>query len=350
VAEAYRPLRIWHVNVARGASTVDGITVAIGELSAHQRRLGHDVTVMTDVPGQLVGADGELPDVVHLHSVFRPAHALLAGRLRRAGIPYVTSPHSGLAPGGLHRQWARKRLYIALAERRLLTGAAAVLCLTATEAQEARAVAGHNVRCAVVPNIAPAILSTTTRWAPTSGRPKLVCLSRFDVWQKGLDKLAAVAAQVPDVDVCVYGEQDGNQPARTEQLRSLAPTNFYLRPPVRTAEKQRILSEAVLYVQLSRWEGLSMSVIEAMAHGTPCAVSSYIARSMGLADNCSVLTLSSTPADAAAQIRAALEDPRTLQSMAHRARAHAAATYDGPTVAAQSVAAYLAVLPSVHRT
>jgi glycosyltransferase involved in cell wall biosynthesis len=334
-----RPLRIWHVNITKNSAPVDGIAVAVDQLVKWQRHLGHEVTHVQYLPRDLPPDSDRRPDVVHFHSVFRPMHARLAYQLYRAGIPYVVSPHSGLAKDALQRDRARKRAYLAVCERTLLAHAAAVMCLTDTEAEEVRA-AGADVRYMVVPNIAPSFGQDSPSWTPSGERPNLVCLSRFDVWQKGLDELAMVASWLPEADVTVYGGPDHNQPQRVDQLRRSAPGNFHLAAPVHAAEKARVLGAASLYVQTSRWEGLSMAVIEAMAAGIPCAVSTYIARSMGLTDGATALVLCSDPPHAAAQIRTALGNRQHLRAMAQGAHDRVNAQYNGHTVATASVAAY----------
>jgi len=335
-----RPLRIWHVNITRKPSVVDGITSAVDELACWQRGLGHKVSVLRQFPSQFGGTMDQRPDIVHLHSVFRPSHAAIAYRLHHAGIPYVTSPHSGLAADALRRDWLRKRAYLALCEKRLMANAAAIFCLTEAEANEVRTVLPSNTPCAVVPNIAPAMLNQDPRWMPASGRPNLVCLSRFDVWQKGLDHLASIAAWLPEVDVTVYGAPDHVQPELLRRLRASAPSNFHFAEPVHGNDKTRTLTTAALYVQTSRWEGLSVSVLEAMMLGVPCAVSPYIARSMGLTDGKAALSLCQDPAHAATQVRAVLNDHRRLKVMARTARDSVLERYCGDSVASKSIAVY----------
>lgn len=342
-----RPLRVWHVNLCAQHLPVDGITQAIDRLAANQRELGHLVSIVrTGDRGPLATAATLLrvakvarPDVVHLHSVFRPAHAYLAVGLRALGIAYVTSPHSGLAPDGLARDAIRKRVYVTLIEKHVLRRARAVLCLTATEVGEVLSVMPQ-ARTALAPNGVPAASDSTSTWSPAPGRPVLVSLSRFDVWQKGLDRLTGIAATLPEVDVAVYGAQDANQPERTEALRASAPGNFELRSPVFGKDKADVLARAALYVQTSRWEGLSMSVIEAMAAGVPVAVSSYIATSMGLTDQSTAFVLDDDPAAAAGQVRAALSDPNHLAAVATAGQDYVRRMYDPHAAADAAIAAY----------
>jgi glycosyltransferase involved in cell wall biosynthesis len=42
--------------------------------------------------------------------------------------------------------------------------------------------------------------------------------------------------------------------------------------PVKGQEKESLLNRASLFLHTSRWEGLPLSILEAMAHGAPCLV------------------------------------------------------------------------------
>jgi glycosyltransferase involved in cell wall biosynthesis len=226
-----------------------------------------------------------------------------------------------------------------------MTHAAAVVCLTEVEAEEVyAAIPGITTPCVVVPNVAPAVIDQHPDWRPAQDQPNLVCLSRFDVWQKGLDCLAAIAASLPEANVTVYGAPDHIQPGLLDRLRASAPSNFHLAEPVYGNDKTRTLTTAALYVQTSRWEGLSVSVLEAMMLGIPCAVSPYIARSMGLTDGTTALPLHQDPAQAAGQIRDALHDYPRLQAMARAARQSVYKRYGGESVASKSIAAYRAAI------
>jgi glycosyltransferase involved in cell wall biosynthesis len=80
----------------------------------------------------------ELPgrDLVHLHSVFLWPTLAAARAALRAGIPYVVSPRGMLDPELVRRRGAlRKRLWIALFERRTLAGAARIVATSAQEAE-----------------------------------------------------------------------------------------------------------------------------------------------------------------------------------------------------------------------
>jgi glycosyltransferase involved in cell wall biosynthesis len=167
-----------------------------------------------------------------------------------------------------------------------------------------------------------------------------VALARWDVWQKGLDVMAAIAEQLPGTTIEVFGQQDKNEPARTEALRASAPPGFALRPAVFGPDKLDLLRSASMYLAPSRWEGLSMGILEAMAVGLPIAVSSYVAETMPVAEHNLGLVLDDDPALAAAQLRRALGDPAALRAWSASARAWVRASCAPDAVASDLAALY----------
>ena len=345
-------MRIWHLNLTRAVLRVDGISTAIRRLAEAQRALGAEVEVFAGRAGavaplrdRMVGA-GDRPDIVHFHSVFRPLHGLLARRLVDVGVPYVVSPHSGYAPESLARRQLLKRPYTRLIERRFVAGASGASCLTATESDDLHrfspTFAGPTT---VVPN-ALEDAGAAVRWSPVAGRPQVVTLCRYDVRQKGLDRLARLARLCPQADFVVYGEQDKNEQFLTDRLRRLAPANFFLRPPVFDAEKADVLAGATVFALLSRWEGLSMSLVEALAAGVPCAVSGYVGRTLPAVGGGVGLVLDDDLEIAGAQLRAALEERTRLSEMSRAGAAYAAATFRPEDVARRSLDLYRATSSS----
>lgn len=111
---------------------VGGLEGACRGLEAALRRAGHDV-----VPLGGGSSDDELRacGVVHFHGLWSLAHARLARRLRRRGVPYVTSPHGMLEPWAWRAKRWKKWPYFHLIERRKMAQGQAVLATAAQEAE-----------------------------------------------------------------------------------------------------------------------------------------------------------------------------------------------------------------------
>jgi glycosyltransferase involved in cell wall biosynthesis len=158
-------MKIWHVGAAPNPFRVDGVSRTVWLLSTEQARLGHEVSLILDgeptpEAHEMAGAVGlklhdlssgsyanqveELlsalrPDVVHMHSVFIPRQAVLGKVLRTARVPYVITPHAGLAPQVLARGRVKKSVYSIVRERPRFMRAAAVALVTPAEEKAVRA-------------------------------------------------------------------------------------------------------------------------------------------------------------------------------------------------------------------
>ncbi|GAA1839462.1 glycosyltransferase [Pseudonocardia alni subsp. carboxydivorans] len=206
------------------------------------------------------------PDVLHLHS----AKAGLAGRLAvRGAVPTLYQPHgwSWLAADGLQ---ARAAL---LWERSATRWSACVVACGEGEAAQGRA-AGVPGPITVVRN---GVDLGRFRPAGPAGRrdarralglphaaPIAVCPGRL-TRQKGQDVLlaawGAVRERVPDARLVLVG---GGDDAQIGAAANGTPGVERFGP---TAEISRFYAAADVVVLPSRWEGLSLSAIEALAAG-----------------------------------------------------------------------------------
>ncbi|WP_033254479.1 glycosyltransferase [Kitasatospora phosalacinea] len=212
------------------------------------------------------------PDVLHLHS----AKAGLAGRLAARGTPpTVFQPHA----------WSFAAVDGTLAEaslrweRHATRWARTVLCVSERERADGEA-AGLVADWRVVPNgvdlehFAPADPASRRAARMTLGLdrsdPLAVCVGRL-CRQKGQDvlldawtrvQLARPAARL----VLVGGGPDAE--ALSEQVRSL-PDPSRVRMVGDVADPRLWLAAADLAVLPSRWEGMALAPLEAMACGRP---------------------------------------------------------------------------------
>ncbi|MFV2216821.1 glycosyltransferase [Actinomadura sp. LOL_016] len=289
-------LRVLHVS----QPTSGGVAVYVGAAAGDQRRRGWEVAVACppdgDLPARCAAAGapwfnwdagrapgpaapgealalrrlvaGFRPDVVHLHS----SKAGLAGRLLRAPrrTAVVFQPHgwSWLAATG--RQRALSLAWERLAARR----ADALVCVGAGELGEG-VQAGVRGAYRLVRNgvdrrrfmlATPADRTAArARLGVPAGAPLAVCVGRL-TRQKGQDVLVAawpdVLARCPDARLAIVGDGedlDGLRRAEARRVRFV--------PAV--ADPRDWFAAADVVALPSRWEGLPLTALEAMATGRP---------------------------------------------------------------------------------
>lgn len=266
------------------------------------------------------------PDLVHAHS----AKAGLAGRLAvRGRIPTVFQPHawSFEAVGGptaalaLHwerwgARWAHRVVCVSMAERErgVRAGVRAEWRVVANGIDPGRF---HPAAVGAVRGQVPLLAGL----GPDT--PLVVCVGRL-CRQKGQDVLLAawetVARQVPGARLVLVG--DG--PDETE-LRQLAPPGVLFAGNV--ADARPWYQAADLVVLPSRWEGMALAPLEAMACGRPVVVSDVDGARESLPAGLDPVP-AEDPAALARAVTALLRDPLLRESLGHRGRHHVLTTHD----------------------
>jgi glycosyltransferase involved in cell wall biosynthesis len=250
---------------------------------------------------------GMRPDVVHLHA----SKAGLAGRLGPfPRIPILFQPHgwSWLAAGGAMR--AASLAWERTAARRTDL----LLCVGDGEAEQGRA---HGVRgrYAVVrngvdltrfrPAHAGARAGARHRLGVPARVPLVVCPGRL-TRQKGQDVLLEAWPMIryatPAARLALVGEGD-----LADRLRATAPAGVTFAGAV--DDVRDWLAAADVVVLPSRWEGLSLAVLEAMAVGRSVVVSDVPGLAEALGPGAGAAVPPGDPVALAAAVTPRLLDP-----------------------------------------
>jgi glycosyltransferase involved in cell wall biosynthesis len=364
--------------VPAGVPPYSGVPIVIVQLSLHLARRGHQVevwllqpwsseevelhgTALTAAGVALVTAPsgrrrfqalGKRPiEIAHLHSVFAPPNGRLARRLR---VPYVVSPHGGYAPASLARSALRKALYRRLVEGRLVRRAALRVALTDAEATDLR-MFGAPDPIVIIPNGVPPAPRDVDRTAfrrelgLDATRRLLVFVGRLDVFHKGLDVLVRGLASAVGWHAALVGSDFRGGHA---ELRKLADSlGVGPRLSLVGSRHGQALHEAFAaadcFALTSRWEGLPLSLLEALAHGVPAVVSPAVDRLVG------VVAAGAGWSAGPDELGGLLRRLHCLDGWAWESRAVAAralaARYDWTSVTRRYEAAYLRILERTPR-
>jgi glycosyltransferase involved in cell wall biosynthesis len=289
------------VQVVTRGDVVGGAQLHVLDLSTSLIAAGHDVTVLLGGQGsftdRLAAADVPFRTVDGLVRPIRPWHDIPATfRLRTAILavaPDVVAAHSSkagtlarlacrcLAPACVFTAhgwafadgvtWAKRWVYRKV-ERRLSPLADRII--TVSEADRRLALdadVGSNARLVTVANGLPDV-APPNRPAPAHPRCRLVMVARF-AEQKDhrllLDALATLEGRAWHLDLVGDGPDEAaiRRHAKKLGLGDQITFHGYL------ADVQPILARADLFVLVSRWEGLPLTVIEAMRARLPVVAS-----------------------------------------------------------------------------
>jgi glycosyltransferase involved in cell wall biosynthesis len=264
------------------------------------------------------------PDVVHLHT----SKAGLCGRLAvRGRIPTLFQPHCWsfeAVEGMLSR-------LVALWERLGARWADAIICVS--EAEHAQGVA-HRIRAKyrVIPNGVDLSRFTHTdeagRFAARErlgleDQPLVVCVGRLSR-QKGQDLLvdswSAVRRRVPDAELALVGDGE-----KMDELRRQADSSVRLLG--HRTDVADWLAACDVVVLPSRWEGMSLGMLEAMAAGRSLVVTDVHGAREAL-DDTGAIVPPEDPEALAGAITERLLDPAKRQAEGAAAAARAREKFD----------------------
>lgn len=223
-------------------------------------------------------------DLIHTNAIFSYATLPAYWACQKERIPYIVTPRGMLEPWALSYKAWKKRFYYCLLEKPALNRSHAMQMLASTEAEGTKSL-NLKTPLVIVPNgIHRQDFETLTnpelfyqQFPDTRHKTLILFLGRVDP-KKGLDLLATafgkVHFQFPQTHLIIAGPDNvGFLPtaksyfAQTDCLGAVTFTGML------TGDlKYSALAAATAYVAPSYSEGFSMSVLEGMASGLPCVI------------------------------------------------------------------------------
>lgn len=377
-------VRLMHVGGNGAPDASNGIGRAVYYLAHAQRALGHEVGIVCEraehvdehhrlarKPSPILAARAKLarrtrqvaptlvreilddrPDLIHLHSIHVPENITLARHLRKAGVPYCVTIHGGLSRVAQQRSRARKAALWWLGERQYLDNALFIHALTCEEASD---IGAYGVKAPTV--IAPNGINASSLPRPAdpgalfarvpelAGHRVFMFMGRAAPVQKGLDLLlqGLALANLPDCRLVILGPdwRDGRAflQCLTEQLGLRAQVTFLDGEcPQRCAD---LMAGADVFVHPSRWEGMSLAVLEAAVWAKPGLLTPAADPNGALGREGGAMVVEATAEAIAAGLRAmAALDRDTLLTMGQRAHHLAVSQFSWNRTASTLLEAY----------
>ncbi len=275
-----------------------------------------------------------LASVVHLHTPWDRGNLAVARAARRAGKPYILSVHGMLDDWCMSQRSIKKRLYLALAGRRLLEQAAALHCTARAEWSQGRRWAPNAVGVvaplvfdladyADLPGSAPAV----ARWpALAHDRPAVLILSRIH-YKKGADVFIDAAGLLrslgADADFFIAGPgDDADISALREQARRLGVADrVHFLGMVTGVEKVSLYQAADVFVLPTSQENFGFVFFEALAAGTPVVTTRGVDTWPELTDSGGAIITTRDAREIADAAASLLADPARRAAMGAAGRA-----------------------------
>ncbi len=299
-------------------------------------------------------------DLVHTNALFSCPILPAYWACYRHQIPYIITPHGMLEPWALSYKAWKKRLYYPLFEKPALQRASAIQMLASTEAENIRhldlkapiVIVSNGIRIQdfkTLPN--PELFYQN--FPLTANKKLILFLGRIDS-KKGLDLLAVAFAKVhsqfPETHLIVAGPDNTDFLPTAQnyfaEAGCLDAVNFT--GMLTGSIKYAALAAASIYVAPSYSEGFSLSVLEGMASGLPCIITTACNfPEAALAKAAYIININADElADALIQY---LEHPQQAKEMGVRARELVFEKYTWDVIATQMIQVYTTILNPISQ-
>ncbi len=270
----------------------------------------------------------------------------------KSKIPYIIVPRSELTHNAQRQRFLKKKIANLFFFSRFARKAVAIEYLTQQEKQTAGR--RWNKTAIVIPN--GFTVPTLSPRAYLPSKPlKLVYIGRLSIFHKGLDLLLQACALVKQslvqgrVSVDIYGPnwQDCHVPLQNAIQELNLQDIVSLHDFVIKEDKIKVLQEADGFIMTSRFEGHPMGLIEALAYGLPCVVTTGTNMREEIEKyNAGWVADNNVKSIASALTQMLAEREQFAQKSAH-ARA-LAAQYDWDKIAQDSHEIYCKLIGDVH--
>ncbi len=212
------------------------------------------------------------PQIVIFHSLYKPQYIKWYKILRRLHIPYTIEMHGGSSQANQKKSYLKKKIANILMFNSFIKQSSAIIYLNQGEKNDS--VFKTYSKNLILPNGIDLPQNWEIKKTGSDDNIRITFLGRIDIHHKGLDLLVNAIKLAHDdlskkISFHFYGYAYDQ---RFQKLIKPLGDLVYYHGPVYNSKKEAVLNKSNLFIHTSRYEGMPMSIIEALAHGIPCIV------------------------------------------------------------------------------
>lgn len=274
-------------------------------------------------------------DVIHYHGI-GPSLLAWVPRLLAPKIKVIATLHSFDYSNDKWSSFAK--FMLKLGEKTMCKYAHEVIVLT--EVMRDYLLQRHNRQSVIIPNGAYIQTSAGDKHLLPFGLTKgnyIITVSRL-IRLKGIQYLIKAFKNLAPQNIKLAIVGDGEYLDELEKLSANNSQIIFTGNQTGEALSQ-LYANAKLFVQASEMEGLSISLLEAMAHGLPCLASDIVANKQATGEAAVYFTSKDTN-DLEKKLKYALEHPIEMQVLGSQAQERARQLFDWDKIADQTLEIY----------
>lgn len=216
------------------------------------------------------------PDLIVIEQLYDVVGNAIIKEIVKSKIPYVIIPRSEFTKKAQRRKWYKKKIANFLICNKYAKKAASIHYLTRQEYEDSGD--KWNKNHFIIPN--GINIPRNRKVAFSTNGIKCIFLGRVEPYQKGLDLLIEACGVIKNnlldsrCSIIICGpniEKKKNYLVKLIHQKGLS-SIVQFKDAVYSVEKEQALVNSDVFVLTSRFEGLSMALLEALSYGVPCIV------------------------------------------------------------------------------